>query len=70
MNQLSIGLQLGGQAFSQIIFFENERAFAEYTSGEFEFGAQVTAVAITASAHALQWLRIHLWVWVLRFLVR
>ncbi len=52
MNQLTVGLQLGGQAFSQIIFFENEHAFTEYTSGEFEFGAQATAVAITAAAHA------------------
>ncbi len=52
MNHLSIGLQLGGQAFSQIIFFEDKRAFAEYTTGEFEFSAQATAIAITAEAHA------------------
>ncbi len=52
MNQLTVGLQLGGQAFSQIIFFADKRAFTEYTSGEFEFGAQATAVAITAAAHA------------------
>lgn len=52
MNQVTVGLQLGGQAFSQIIFFEDKRAFTEYTSGEFEFGAQATAVAITAAAQA------------------
>ncbi len=52
MNQVSVGLQLGGQAFSQIIFFEDKRAFTEYTGGDFEFGAQATAVAITAAAHA------------------
>jgi lipid-binding SYLF domain-containing protein len=52
MTQLTVGLQLGGQAFSQIIFFEDERAFEEFTSGNFEFGAQATAVAITASASA------------------
>ncbi len=52
MTQLTIGFQLGGQAFSQIIFFEDERAFTEFTSGNFEFGAQATAVAITASASA------------------
>jgi len=50
MTQLSIGLQLGAQAFSQIIFFEDKRAFDEFTSGNFEFGAQATAVAITAGA--------------------
>src|SRR6187401_3606682 len=52
MNQLSVGLQAGGQAFSQIIFFEDQRAFDEFTSGEFEFGANVQAIAITASAGA------------------
>ena len=52
MNQLSVGLQAGGQAFSQIIFFEDKRAFDEFTSGSFEFDATVQAVAITASATA------------------
>ena len=50
--QLSIGFQLGGQAYSMIIFFEDERAFQEFSSGNFEFGAQATAVAITAAASA------------------
>jgi lipid-binding SYLF domain-containing protein len=52
MTQLTVGFQLGGQAFSQIIFFEDERAFTQFTSGNFEFGAQATAVAITAGASA------------------
>lgn len=52
MAQVTIGLQLGGQAFSQIIFFQDKRAFDEFTSGNFEFGAQATAVAITAGASA------------------
>jgi lipid-binding SYLF domain-containing protein len=52
MTQLSIGFQLGGQAYSQIIFFQDKRAFDEFTSGEFEFGAQASAVAITAGASA------------------
>jgi lipid-binding SYLF domain-containing protein len=52
MTQLTVGLQLGGQAFSQIIFFEDKRAFDEFTSGNFEFGAQAAAVAITAGASA------------------
>ena len=52
MSQLTIGFQLGGQAFSQIIFFEDERAFTQFSSGNFEFGAQATAVAITAGASA------------------
>ena len=52
MTQLTIGFQLGGQAFSQIIFFEDKRAYEEFISGNFEFGAQASAVAITARAQA------------------
>ena len=52
MTQLTVGAQLGGQAYSQIVFFEDKRAFDEFTSGNFEFGAQATAVAITAGASA------------------
>jgi lipid-binding SYLF domain-containing protein len=50
MTQVSVGLQLGGQAYSQIIFFEDRRAFDEFTTGTFEFGADAKAVAITAAA--------------------
>lgn len=52
MNQVSIGLQAGGQAFSQIVFFEDKHAFEDFTRGEFEFDATVQAVAITSSATA------------------
>lgn len=52
MTKLSIGFQAGGQAFSQIIFLEDKRAYDEFTSGEFEFDAQASAVAITAGAQA------------------
>lgn len=52
MTQVTYGLQLGGQVYSQVIFFEDKRSFDEFTSGNFEFGAQATAVAITASAGA------------------
>lgn len=52
MTQISIGLQAGGQAYSQIIFLQDKRAYDDFTSGNFEFGAQASAVAITASAQA------------------
>lgn len=52
MTQVTVGLQLGGQSYSEIIFFEDKRAFDEFTSGNFEFGAQASAVAITAGASA------------------
>ena len=50
MAQVSYGFQLGGQGYSMIIFFEDKRAFDEFTSGNFEFGAEASAVAITAGA--------------------
>ncbi len=50
MTQLSFGWQAGAQGYSLIIFFEDERAFKEFTSGNFEFGAQASAVAITAGS--------------------
>lgn len=52
MTQVTIGFQFGGQAYSMIVFFEDERAYKEFTSGSFEFGAQATAVLITAGASA------------------
>jgi lipid-binding SYLF domain-containing protein len=52
VTQLSVGFQLGGQAYSEIIFFEDARALKEFTSGSFEFGAEASAVAITAAASA------------------
>jgi lipid-binding SYLF domain-containing protein len=48
----TIGFQLGGQAFSQIIFFKDKRAYDEFTSGNFEFDAAASAVAITAGVQA------------------
>ena len=52
MTQVTVGFQLGGQAYSEMIFFEDERALKEFTGGNFEFGADASAVAITASANA------------------
>ena len=52
MSQVTIGFQLGGQAFSQIIFFKDKRAYQDFISGNFEFGAQANAIVITSSANA------------------
>ncbi len=52
MTQLTVGFQLGGQAYSQIIFFQDKRSFDEFTGGNFEFSADASAVAITAGASA------------------
>lgn len=52
LTQLSVGFQLGGEAFSQIIFFENQAAYDRFTAGNFEFSAQAQAVAIVIGAQA------------------
>ena len=52
MTQVSVGFQMGGQAYSEIIFFQDQRAFNEFTSGNFTFSGNVSAVAITAGASA------------------
>jgi lipid-binding SYLF domain-containing protein len=52
MTQATIGFQLGGEGFSQVVFFEDKRALSEFTKGNFEFGADVNAVALTAAASA------------------
>jgi lipid-binding SYLF domain-containing protein len=48
----SFGLQLGGKAFSEIVFMQDKRAYDEFTSGNFEFDAKMSAVAVTAGASA------------------
>ena len=50
--QVSLGWQIGGQAYSQIIFFQNEDTFNEFAKGNFEFGADASAVVLTAGAQA------------------
>jgi lipid-binding SYLF domain-containing protein len=50
VTQISVGFQAGGEAYSQIVFFEDKRALDEFTNGNFEFEAGVNAVAVTAAA--------------------
>lgn len=52
LSQLSIGFQWGGQAYREIIFFENKEAMDNFKENNLEFSAQVSAVAVTAGASA------------------
>lgn len=52
MAQATIGFQLGGSGFSQVIFFQDKRALTQFISGSFEFGAEAQAVVLTAAAGA------------------
>lgn len=52
LTQVTVGFQLGGQAYSEIIFFENKGAFENFKNGQLKFAAQLSAVAVTAGAAA------------------
>jgi lipid-binding SYLF domain-containing protein len=52
MTQLTIGLQLGGQAYSEFIFFKDDLALQNFKRGNYELGAQASAVAVTAGVSA------------------
>jgi len=52
LSQATIGFQLGGQAYSELILFEDVAALDRFIGGNFEFSAQVSAVAATAGASA------------------
>ena len=52
LTQISIGFQLGGQAFSQIIFFKDKKSLERFTEGNFEFGASASAALISEGANA------------------
>ena len=52
LSQLSFGFQWGGQAYSEFIFFEDDAALSNFKRGNYELGAQASAVAVTAGASA------------------
>jgi lipid-binding SYLF domain-containing protein len=52
LTQASIGLQLGGQAYTEMIFFETQAALDRFKTGNFAFAAQASAVALKSGASA------------------
>lgn len=50
MTQATVGFQFGGQSYIEIIFFDDEETLREFQNGTLEFGAQVSAVALTVGA--------------------
>jgi lipid-binding SYLF domain-containing protein len=52
LTQITVGPQLGGQAYSEIVFFENEAAISAFKKGETAMSAQVSAVVANAGASA------------------
>ncbi len=52
MKQVNVGFQFGGQAYREVIFFENKAALDHFKGGKFEFSGQASAVAATKGAAA------------------
>ncbi len=50
MTQVTIGFQFGGQAYREVIFFEDKKTLDQFKENKIEFSAQVSAVAATAGA--------------------
>ncbi|WP_240686592.1 lipid-binding SYLF domain-containing protein [Algoriphagus formosus] len=52
MTQITIGFQAGGQAYSEVVFFEDEESWDRFKTGKIEMAAQVSAVAAASGASA------------------
>lgn len=54
LSQFTLGVQLGGQTFREIIFFENQAAIDSFKYGGLKMSADATAVLVAegAGAHA------------------
>jgi lipid-binding SYLF domain-containing protein len=52
LSQVTLGLSLGGQKYAQFIFFKDDTALGHFQRGNYEMGAQASAVAVTAGASA------------------
>ena len=50
ISQATIGLQAGGQSFSEAIAFQDANSLARFESGQFAFAANASAVALKAGA--------------------
>lgn len=50
--QVTVGLQLGGQTYAEVVFFETADALNSFKKGELQLSAQVSAVAVQAGASA------------------
>lgn len=50
ISEVSVGLQAGGQSFSEIIFFETAADIERFTSGKLEFSSEFSAVAVSGGA--------------------
>jgi len=52
LTQVTVGFQLGGQSYSEVIFFEKQSPLHGFKNGGFAFAAEASAVALTSGASA------------------
>lgn len=52
MAQVSVGAQVGGESYREVIFFENKEAVDRFKDNKVEFSGQVSAVAVKSGASA------------------
>jgi lipid-binding SYLF domain-containing protein len=52
ISQATLGIQAGGQSFSEVVAFETANSLARFQSGQFAFDANASAVALKAGAAA------------------
>ena len=52
LTQVTVGFQFGGQAYSEIVFFQTRQALDNFKLGHLKLDAQASAIAVTARASA------------------
>ena len=53
LKQLDIGAQIGGKAYSEVIFFKTDKAVQEFMDDDFQFAGNVAAIAVNESAPSI-----------------
>jgi len=53
LKQLDVGAQIGGKAYSEVIFFKTDRALQEFMDDDFQFAGNVAAIAVNTSAPSI-----------------
>lgn len=52
VTQATLGLQLGGQAYSEVVFFQDDAALERFKRGQLAIAAQASIAALTAGGAA------------------
>jgi lipid-binding SYLF domain-containing protein len=52
LTQVTVGLQIGGEEYTEVIFFQDQKALSSFKEGKLAMAAQASAVAISAGASA------------------